>query len=75
MKYNIKNDQIQNAIYGGSNYFAFGGGCDLYINDQCISKINGCYSYSYNTTEEYELNDGEKNFYVDELEVYNIEFE
>ena len=33
MKYNIKNDQIKNAIYGCSDYFAFGSEHDLYIND------------------------------------------
>ncbi len=75
-KYNIKNDQIQNAIYGHSSFFAFGGGHDLMISDKCTSNNkNYCYSYSYNTTEQYELNGGQYQFYVDELEVYNVEFE
>ena len=79
-KYNIKNDHIQYAIYGYSNYFAFDASsfflCDLWIYDKCTSRSdNGCYSYSYNTTEQYELNGGQRNFYVDELEVYNVEFE
>ena len=57
--------------------FAFGSGHDLMIYDKCTSNNKSyCYSnYSYNTTEQYELNGGQKNFYVDELEVYNVEFE
>ena len=75
-KYNIKKNHIQYAIYGDRYYFAFGGSSDLHIYDQCTSNNNSfCNPYSYNTTEEYELNDGECNFYVDELEVYNVEFE
>jgi len=49
---------------------------DLIINEWY--KLNNycyCNPSSYNTTEEYELNDREKNFNVDELEVYNVEFE
>ena len=73
-KYNIKNDCIQKAIYGSSSYFAFGGGSDLYICDKCTSNNSSyCNPSSYNTTEEYELNGGQQNFYVDELEVYNVE--
>ena len=69
-KYNIKNEQIHNAICGYNNAFGFGDGCDLCIYDQCSSNnSNYCCPYSYNTTEEYELNDGEKNFYVDELSI------
>ena len=75
-KYNIKNDNIQYAIHGYYNYFSFGYGYDIYICDQCTSNNNNyCYSFSYNTTEKFELNGGEEYFYVDELEVYNIEFE
>ena len=75
-KYNIKNEQIKYAISGCSDYFAFGGGHDLKIYDQCTSKNNNyCNSHSYNTTEQYELNGGEQYFSVDELEVYNVEFE
>ena len=75
-KYNIKNDHIQYAIYGCSDYFAFGGGHDLRINDKCTSNnYNSCNSSSYNTIEQYELNGGQEYFLVDELEVYNVEFE
>ena len=75
-KYNIKKNHIQYAIYGDRYYFAFGGSSDLHIYDQCTSNNNSfCNPYSYNTTEEYELNEREKNFNVDELEVYNVEFE
>ena len=76
-KYNIKNDHIQNAIYGSSSYFAFGSGHTLKIYDKCTSNNKSyCNSNcSYNTTEEYELNGGQNHFYVDELEVYNGEFE
>ena len=75
-KYNIKNDNIQYAIHGYYNYFSFGYGYDLYIYDQCTSNNNNyCYSYSYNTKEKYELSGGQSNFYVDEMEVYNVEFE
>ena len=74
-KYNIKNDQIKKAISIGKNYFSFGEGHDLRICDQCTSNNNNyCFSHSYNTTEQYELNGGKQYFSVDELEVYNIEF-
>ena len=75
-KYNIKNDKIQDAIYGSSNRFAFGDGHDLRISDKCTSNNESyCNPSSYNTTEQYELNGGQNQFYVDELEVYNVEFE
>ena len=73
-KYNIKNNHFQNGIYGSDSYFAFGSGHDICIYDKCTSnKNNYCNSRSYNTTEKYELND-QNCFYVDELEVYNIEY-
>ena len=69
-----KYNHIQNL--NGYNYFAFVGDHNLYIYDQCTSNNkNYCSSSSYNTTEQYELNGGEQYFYVDELEVYNVEFE
>ncbi len=63
-KYNIKNDHIKNAIKGCSNYFAFGGDFffnDLKISDKCTSNKSSicCFSSSYNTTEQYELNGGQ----------------
>ena len=75
-KYNIKNKEIQYAIRGHKDYFAFGSGADLWIYDKCTSRSdNGCCCSSYNTTLQYELNGGQEYFYVDELEVYNVEFE
>ena len=72
-KYKIKNPD--KAIQTSSDYFAFGGGSDFYINDKCTSYI---YNYNnntgtYETTEQYELN-GEKNFTVSSYEVYQIEY-
>ena len=74
-KYYIKNNHIQNGNYGDNFYFAFGSGHDICIFDKCTSnKNNYCNPRSYNTTEKYELNGGKQNFYVDELEVYNVEY-
>ena len=74
-KYYIKNNHIQNGNYGDKFYFAFGSGHDICIFDKCTSnKNNYCNSRSYNTTEKYELNGGQQYFYVDELEVYNVEY-
>ncbi len=73
-KYNIKGNHFQNGIYGCDSYFAFGSGHDICIYDKCTSnKNNYCNSRSYNTTEKYELND-QHFFYVEELEVYNVEY-
>jgi hypothetical protein len=73
-KYNIINPK--NAIQTHPSYFAFGGGSDFYVNDKCTSYI---YNYNnnsgtYNTTETYELNGGEKNYTVSSYEVYQIEY-
>ncbi len=74
-KYNIKKDHIQYAIYGRSDCFAFGDGFDLCIYNQCKSNKNTIYKSSSYNAYSYELNGGQKNFYVDELEVYHVEFE
>ena len=75
-KYTIKSDQIKNGIQGSTSYFAFGGGSDLLINDQCTTKnSNYCNTpYSFNTTEKSELTGGQYNYLVDECEVYHVEF-
>ena len=72
-KYNIKNPE--NAIQTNSNYFAFGGGSDFYVYNNCTSTNNNYNDNSgtYNTTEKYELNGGERNYTVLCYEVYQIE--
>ena len=37
-KYTIKSNQVGNGIQGYTNFFAFGGGSDLYIQDQYTTK-------------------------------------
>ena len=74
-KYNIKKDKTQYAIYGRSGCLALGDGFDLCIYNQCKSNKNTIYKSSSYNAYSYELNGGQKNFYVDELEVYNVEFE
>ena len=75
-KYTIKSGQVQNGILGYINYFAFGGGHDLHINDQCTTSNNNYCNTpnSFNTTERSELTGGQYNFLVDECEVYHAEF-
>ena len=74
-KYSIKNDHIEYAIYGRNDCFAFGDGFDLCIYNQCKLNKNTIYKSSSYNTFLHELSGGQKNFYVDELEVYNVEFE
>ena len=66
----------ENAIDTTSSYFAFGGGSDFYIENNCTSKnnnyVNNC--GTYDTTETYELNGGERNFTVSSYEVYQIDY-
>ena len=72
-KYKIK--KPENGIYTNSGYFAFGGGCDFVIYNNCTSN-NSSSNYNgrtYETTETYELN-GESNFTVSSYEVYQIEY-
>ena len=72
-KYNIKNPK--SAIQTSSSYFAFGGGSDFYVFNNCTSNNNNYNNNSgtYNTTETYELNGGERNYIVSSYEVYQIE--
>ena len=77
-KFNIKKGNESSAICGDPNHFAFGGGHDLTIWDNCTSNDNSkdyLSSISYNTTSKYELTGGSKSFYVDELEVYQVIFD
>ena len=73
-KYNIKNPK--SAIQTHASYFAFGGGSDFYIYNQCTTKANNYNNNSgtYNTNETYELNGGERYFTVSSYEVYQIEY-
>ena len=73
-KYNIKNPK--NAIQTHSSYFAFGGGSDFYICNQCTTNAKNYNNNSgtYNTNETYELNGGEYKFTVSSYEVYQIEY-
>lgn len=73
-RYNIKNPK--RAIETYPSYFAFGGGSDFYVCDKCTS-CAGNYNNNngtYNTTETYELNGGERNYTVSSYEVYQIEY-
>ena len=77
-KFNIKKGNESSAICGDPNHFAFGGGHDLTIWDNCTSNDNSkdyLSSISYNITSKYELTGGSKSFYVDELEVYQVIFD
>ena len=78
-KYSIKKERIDGAICGDQNHFAFGGGHDFCIWDQCTTNNNSKNyrgkGHTYNTTENYELTGGKDNFYVsEECEVYHVEF-
>ena len=73
-KYTIK--KPEKAIQTYSSYFAFGGGSDFLVDNKCTS-TNSNYnnnSGTYNTTQTYELNGGEKNYTVSSYEVYQIEY-
>ena len=73
-KYFIK--KPENAIQTYSTYFAFGGGSDFYVENNCTSCNNNYNNNSgtYNTTEQYELNGGENSYTVSSYEVYQIEY-
>ena len=73
-KYFIK--KPENAIQTTSTYFAFGGGSDFYVYNNCTSYNMNYNSNSgtYNTTEQFELNGGEQYYTVSSYEVYQIEY-
>jgi hypothetical protein len=71
-KYKIK--QPEYGIRTNSTYFAFGGGSDFVIYNNCTSNNNyNNNSGTYETTEQYQLN-GEEYFTVSSYEVYQIEY-
>ena len=71
-KYNIK--QKNKAIHYSKYDFCFGSGCDLYISDHCTKIENYVGNGSYDVPSEYELNNGKRNFFVSNYEVYHIEY-
>ena len=72
-KYKIK--KPEKAIETHNSYFAFGGGSDFYVHNNCTSSSDNYNNNSgtYETTEKYELNGGEYNYIVSSYEVYHIE--
>ena len=77
-KFNLKKDREQYAICGDPNHFAFGGGHELTIWDQCCSNDNSKdyrYNHTYDTSSKYELTGGDNKFYVEECEVFQVIFE
>ena len=66
----------EKAIQTSSNYFAFGGGLDFYINDKCktylYNYVNG--NGTYEKIKNYDLNGDENYFTVSNYEVYQIEY-
>ena len=73
-KYNILNPE--KAIQTCPSFFAFGGGSDFFVCNNCTSSSNNYNNNSgtYNTTEKYELNGGENKYIVSSYEVYQIEY-
>ena len=77
-KFNLKKGYEGNAICGDPSHFAFGGGHELTIWDNCTSNDNSQdyrYNGTYDTTQNYELTGGSKSFQVEELEVYQVVFD
>ena len=77
-KFNLKKENERYSLCGDPNHFAFGGGHDLTIWDNCTSNDNSFdynYNHTYDTTQNYELTGGSKSFYVEELEVYQVIFD
>ena len=73
-KYNILNPE--KAIQTCPSFFAFGGGSDFFVCNNCTSNSNNYNNNcgTYNTKEKYELNGGENNFTVSSYEVYQLEY-
>ena len=75
-KFLIKTDNVNNAIWSGADYGPiFGSGHDFYISNKCKSSSNGCNTPStYNCDEKNGITGGQNNFYVKEMEVFQVEF-
>ena len=66
----------ESAIWCNPNYGPIFGGYQIDIFDRFMSKDlskTGMKGVGYDTNQDFELNNGEKNFVVDELEVYEIQ--
>ena len=77
-KFNLKTGRENCVICGDPKHFAFGGGHELTIWDNCTSNDNSQnykYNHTYDTTQNYELTGGSNSFYVKELEVYEVIFD
>lgn len=69
-------NQKESAIWCYPNYGPVFGGYQIDIFDRCLTRDlskTGKRGLGYDTNEDYELNNGEKNFVVDEMEVYGIQ--
>ena len=70
--FHIKNSEI--AFYGVDDYILYLGGEQLIIKDKFLSGASSCGSKmkNYKTNNNYQINNGNKNFIIKELEVYII---
>ena len=75
-KFLLKSDKVNNAIWTGSGYGPiFGGGHDFYVSNNCKSASNGCNTpHSFDCDEKNGITGGQNNFYVKEMEVFQVEF-
>ena len=70
--FHIKNSEI--AFYGYSDYILYLGGEQLVIRDKFLSGASSCGAKmkNYKINSNYQINNGNKNFIIKELEVYII---
>jgi hypothetical protein len=73
IRFDLKSGGV-NAIYCTSSYFAFGGGHDIYVYDNCDKTKNNYTNFGYSFENSTRIDpkivfDGEHNFTVEELEV------
>ena len=68
----VKKDEI--AFYGYSDYILFLGGEQLIIKDNFLSGASscGCKMKNYKINTNYQINNGNRNFIIKELEVYSV---
>ena len=75
LKYPILKEKQDNAIWTSSNYGPIFGGNDLLTSANFKSSNNYCNkSITYQTKEISELNGGQYNFSIIEMEVYQVKF-
>ena len=70
--FHIKNKEI--AFYGYNDYILYLGGEQLIIRDKFLSGASSCglKMKNYRLNNNYQINNGNKNFIIKELEVYNV---